>query len=145
MGRRKGGNSLDPIRVKAVFYALCFGEDAPGRRAANRFVECFYTWETRTRTVEVENEDGTVTSTEEEYTVAVPVSLHQAYANLEAELGRTITEDDKNNINHIYTMIAGAAGRRPATVASSFAEMEAVSTWTSPPLLIPPIKMQQTL
>ena len=109
-GRTEGGNSLDPIRVKAVFYALCFGEEAPGRRAANRFVECFYTWETRTRTVNVENEDGTVTSTEEEYTVAVPVSLYQAYANLEAELGRTITEDDKNNINHIYTMIAGTAG-----------------------------------
>ena len=108
--RTEGGNSLDPIRVKAVFYALCFGEDAPSRRAANRFAECFYTWETRTRTVEVESEDGTVTNTTEEYTVAVPVSLYQAYANLEAELGRTITEDDKSNINHIYTMIAGTAG-----------------------------------
>ena len=108
-GRTEGGNSLDPIRVKAVFYALCFCDDAPNRRAANRFVKCFYTWETRTRTVEVESEDGTVTSTEE-YTVAVPVSLHQAYANLEAELGRTITEDDKSNINHIYTMIAGTEG-----------------------------------
>ena len=107
--RTEGGNSLDLIRVKAVFYALCFGDDAPSRRAANRFVKCFYTWETRTRTVEVESEDGTVTSTEE-YTVAVPVSLHQAYANLEAELGRTITEDDKSNINHIYTMIAGTEG-----------------------------------
>ena len=107
--RTEGGNSLDPIRVKAVFYALCFGDDAPSRRAANRFVECFYTLETRTRTVEVESEDGTVTSTEE-YTVAVPFSLHQAYANLEAELGRMITEDDKSNINHIYTMIAGTEG-----------------------------------
>ena len=107
--RSEGGNSLDPIRVKAVFYALCFGDDALSRRAANRFVKCFYTWETRTRTVEVESEDGTVTSTEE-YSVAVPVSLHQAYANLEAELGRTITEDDKSNINHIYTMIAGTEG-----------------------------------
>ena len=103
-------DSLDGIRAKAVFYALCFGENAPGRRAANRFVECFYTWETRTRTVDIENGDGTVTSTVEEYTVAVPVSLYQAYANLEAELGRTITEDDKSNINHIYSMIAGAAG-----------------------------------
>ena len=109
-GRTEGGNSLDPIRVKAVFYALCFGEDAPFARAASRFVECFYNWETRTRTVDVENDDGTVTSMEEEYTVAVPVSLHQAYANLEAELGWTITEDDKSNINHIYTMIAGTAG-----------------------------------
>ena len=107
--RTEGGNSLDLIRVKAVFYALCFCDDAPNRRAANRFVKCFYTWETRTRTVEVESEDGTVTSTEE-YTVAVPVSLHQAYANLESELGRTITEDDKSNINHIYTMIAGTEG-----------------------------------
>ena len=107
--RTEGGNSLDLIRVKAVFYALCFCDDAPSRRAANRFVKCFYTWETRTRTVEVESEDGTVTSTEE-YTVAVPFSLHQAYANLEAELGRTITEDDKSNINHIYTMIAGTEG-----------------------------------
>lgn len=107
--RTEGGNSLDLIRVKAVFYALCFCDDAPSRRAANRFVKCFYTWETRTRTVEVESEDGTVTSTEE-YTVAVPVSLHPAYANLEAELGRTITEDDKSNINHIYTMIAGTEG-----------------------------------
>lgn len=107
--RTEGGNSLDLIRVKAVFYALCFCDDAPNRRAANRFVKCFYTWETRTRTVEVESEDGTVTSTEE-YTVTVPVSLHQAYANLEAELGRTITEDDKSNINHIYTMIAGTEG-----------------------------------
>lgn len=107
--RTEGGNSLDPIRVKAVFYALCFGDDALSRRTANRFVKCFYTWETRTRTVEVESEDGTVTSTEE-YSVAVPVSLHQAYANLEAELGRTITKDDKSNINHIYTMIAGTEG-----------------------------------
>ena len=108
-GQMDSGNGLDPIRVKAVFYALCFGEDAPSARAANRFVECFYTTETRTRTVEVVSEDGTVT-TEEEYTAVVPVSLYQAYANLEAQLGRTITEDDKSNINHIYSMIAGAAG-----------------------------------
>ena len=109
-GQMVSGNGLDPIRVKAVFYALCFGEDAPSRRAANRFVECFYTTETRTRTVEVVNEDGTVTTQEETYTVAIPLSLYQAYANLEAQLGRTITDDDKSNINHIYTMIAGAAG-----------------------------------
>ena len=109
-GQMDSGNGLDPIRVKAVFYALCFGEDAPSARAANRFVECFYTTETRTRTVEVVNEDGTVTTTEEEYTAVVPVSLYQAYTNLEAQLGSTITEDDKSNINHIYSMIAGAAG-----------------------------------
>ena len=109
-GQMDSGNSLDPIRVKAVFYALCFGDDAPSTRAANSFVECFYTTETRTRTVEVTLEDGTTSTEEEEYTVAVPVSLSQAYANLEAHLGRAITEDDKSNIDHIYTMIAGAVG-----------------------------------
>ena len=74
-GQTESGNGLDPIRIKAVFYALCFGEDAPSARAASRFVECFYTWETRTRTVDIENDDGTVTSTVEEYTVAVPAQL----------------------------------------------------------------------
>ena len=109
-GQMDSGNSLDPIRVKAVFYALCFGDDAPSTRAANSFVGCFYTTETRTRTVEVTLEDGTTSTEEEEYTVAVPVSLSQAYANLEAHLGREITEDDKSNIDHIYTMIAGTVG-----------------------------------
>ena len=108
MGKRKAETALTRFGSRP-FLCLCFGEDAPSARAANRFVECFYTWETRTRTVDIENDDGTVTSTEE-YTVAVPVSLYQAYANLEAELGRTITEDDKSNINHIYSMIAGTAG-----------------------------------
>ncbi|MFR6693218.1 MAG: hypothetical protein ACLUS6_04065 [Dysosmobacter sp.] len=136
-GQTESGNGLDPIRIKAVFYALCFGEDAPSARAANRFVECFYTWETRTRTVDIENDDGTVTSTEEEYTVAVPVSLYQAYANLEAELGRTITEDDESNINHIYSMIAGTAGggnydgELPIAGGDQSVELD-ISTFTDP-------------
>ena len=101
------GIGLDPIRVKAVFYALCFGEDAPSRRAANRFVECFYTTEERTRTIQVTAQDGTVTTETETYTVTVPLSLESAFANLASELGREITDDDKDNINHIYYMIAG--------------------------------------
>ena len=108
-GQMDSGNSLDPIRVKAVFYALCFGDDAPSTRAANSFVECFYTTETRTRTVEVTLEDGTTSTEEEEYTVAVPVSLSQAYANLEAHLGREITDDDKSNIDHTTMRTHGAA------------------------------------
>lgn len=109
-GQMDSGSSLDPIRIKAVFYALCFGEDAPSARAADRFVECFYTTETCTRTVEVTQEDGSVITEEETYTVLVPVSMNQAYANLEAHLGRPITDDDRSNIDHIYTMIAGPAG-----------------------------------
>ena len=112
-GSAADGIGLDPIRVKAVFYALCFGEDAPSRRAANRFVECFYTVEERTRTIQVTAQDGTVTTETETYTVTVPLSLESAFANLASELGREITEDDKDNINHIYYMIAG--GTLPGT------------------------------
>lgn len=112
-GNAADGIGLDPIRVKAVFYALCFGEDAPSRRAANRFVECFYTTEERTRTIQVTAQDGTVTTETETYTVTVPLSLESAFANLASELGREITEDDKDNINHIYYMIAG--GTLPGT------------------------------
>ena len=107
------GIGLDPIRVKAVFYALCFGEDAPSRRAANRFVECFYTTEERTRTIQVTAQDGTVTTETETYIETVPLSMDSVYANLASELGREITEDDKENINHIYYMIAG--GTLPGT------------------------------
>ena len=32
--------SLDPVQVKAVFFALCFGDNAPTRAAADRFVDC---------------------------------------------------------------------------------------------------------
>jgi len=108
--------SLDPIRIKAIFYALCFGDSAPSQRAANRFVECFYTTEERTREVAVLDEDGEpvldeageAVTEEETYTVALPCSLATAYTNLAAELGRTITEDDYKNIAQIYTRIAGA-------------------------------------
>ena len=34
-GQTESGNGLDPIRIKAVFYALCFGEAAPSQRAAS--------------------------------------------------------------------------------------------------------------
>lgn len=106
----ESGNSLDPIRVKAVFYALCFGENAPSARAADNFVNCFYTTETRSKTVTVENENGTISTVEESYTAAVPLSPESTYANLASVIGRSVTDDDRSNINHIYTMIAGPAG-----------------------------------
>ena len=96
---------LDPIQVKSVFYALCFGEDAPSRRAANRFTECFYTTEVRTRIITTVGGDDEV----ETYTVNIPLPLEQAYANLAAEFGREISAEDKKNADHIYRMIAGAA------------------------------------
>lgn len=101
---------LDATRVKAVFYALCFGEDAPSRREATAFVGCFYTVETRTRTAEVTNEEtGEKSTEEEEYTVNVPVSMETAYANVAVLLGREITDDDRGNVEKIYTLIVGSA------------------------------------
>lgn len=102
--------SLDAVRVKAIFYALCFGADVPSDATANNVVGCFYTTETRTRTVQVEQEDGTITEEEEEYTVAVPISLERAYANLAALLGYAVTADHRSNADHIYTMISGIVG-----------------------------------
>lgn len=108
--------SLDPIRIKAVFYALCFGDRAPNQRAANRFVECFYTTVERTRTVVVLgedgkpalNEDGSPVTRVESYTAALPHSLETAYANLSTALGRNITAEDRKNITQIYKRIAGS-------------------------------------
>ena len=112
------GNRLDPIQVKAIFYALCFGEDAPSQRAADRFVDCFFIAEQQTRTVTVELEDGSVIEQEEPYTATVPLSLAAAYENLAAKLGRTITDEDKENAAYIYTMIAGNANGSDGTGAS---------------------------
>ncbi len=98
-------DGLDPIRVKAVFFALCFGEDVPSQRDAEKFVQCFYTTEERTRTVEVEQEDGTICTEEETYTVTVPLSLESAYNNLTALLGREISDEDRGNADSIDSLI----------------------------------------
>ena len=67
--------SLDPVQVKAVFFALCFGDNAPTRAAADRFVDCFYKTETRTRMVTVTQEDDMEELVEETYEVAVPLPM----------------------------------------------------------------------
>ena len=132
------GNRLDPIQVKAIFYALCFGEAAPSQRAADRFVDCFFITEQRIRTVTVELEDGSVIEQEEPYTATVPLSLAAAYENLAVKLGRTITDEDKENAAHIYTMIAGmptaatGAAHRAARSRSTTVWEPAARNWTRP-------------
>ena len=100
------GNRLDPIQVKAIFYALCFGESAPSQRAADRFVDCFFITEQRTRIVVTELEDGSTVETEEVYTATVPLSLAAAYENLAAKLGRTITDEDKDCLLYTSKLIS---------------------------------------
>ena len=104
----EGNDSLDEIRVKAVFYALYFGEDAPSRRAHRQFVDCFVTYEERTRTVTAE--DGT--ETEESYTVAIPITdMMKVYSNIENVLHLQISEEQKSNADSVYNLVRyGVAG-----------------------------------
>ncbi len=101
---------LDPLQVKAVFYALCFGDDAPTRRAAANFVECFYHLEERTETTTDVLEDGTVVVQTTVYYVAVPLPLETVYEKLAAWQGEPVTEEDKANAAHIYSMVVGSTG-----------------------------------
>ena len=57
-GQMEDGDGLDDVRVKAVFFALYFGADDPAAHAGQAFVDCFVTYEERTRTVTTVDEDG---------------------------------------------------------------------------------------
>lgn len=107
-GMTENGDSLDGIRVKAVFYALYFGEDTPSRRAHRQFADCFVTYEERTRTVT--DEDGT--ETEESYTVAIPVmDMVEVYSNIENTLHLEISAEQKSNADSVYNLVRyGVAG-----------------------------------
>ena len=104
----EGESSLDGIRVKAVFYAIFFGEDTPSHRAHRQFVDCFVTYEERTRTVTAE--DGT--ETEESYTVAIPVAdIAAVYGHIENALHLEISVEQKSNADSVYNLARyGVAG-----------------------------------
>ena len=104
----EGSDSLDDIRVKAVFYAIFFGEDTPSRRAHKQFVDCFVTYEERTRTVTAK--DGT--TSEERYTVAIPVTdMAAVYENIESVLHLQISEEQKSDADSVYNLVRyGVAG-----------------------------------
>ena len=93
------GDSLDSVRVKAIFYSLFFGADSPSRKDHRQFVESFVTYEERTRTIT--NGDGT--TEEESYTVAVPIrELPVVYANISESMGTAVTQDNQVNASEIY-------------------------------------------
>lgn len=102
--------SLDPVQVKAIFFALCFGDNAPTRSAADRFVDCFYKTETRTRMVTVTQEDGTEELVEETYEVAVPLSVEDVYEKLTTWRGRVVTDAERSNAVDIYAIVMGSMG-----------------------------------
>ncbi len=97
------GNSLDPIRVKAVFFSLYFGGEAP---PLAQFAHCFASSETRTETVTEKDEDGNEIEVERIYNVFVPIEdMAKVYANLAASLGVEITEEQKTNADSVYNLI----------------------------------------
>lgn len=97
------GGALDNIRIKSIFYSLYFGAEnlSLSQAEARAFVDCFVTYEDRTRTA-----DGA----EVHYTVAVPVSLDTAYSKLSLS-GFPVNSEVKSNALKIYERIAfgGAA------------------------------------
>ena len=99
----ENGDSLDPIRVKAVFFTLYFGADAPD---AGRFAGCFVASEERTRTVTETDDEGNETEVVETYTVYVPIEdMDTVYANITAALGVELTEVQKSNVDNVYSII----------------------------------------
>lgn len=93
--------SIDTTRMKAIFYALFFGAEN-SNMDFKTFADCFVRYEERTRTVT--DEDGN--ETEETYTVAIPIQdLATIYAQLEAALGRAITEENRVNAAQIYSRV----------------------------------------
>lgn len=110
VNQKAEGGSLDPVQVKAVFFALCFGDNAPTRAAADRFVDCFYKTETRTRMVTVVQEDGTEEQVEETYEVTVPLPMAEVYEKLSTWRGSVVTDEERSNAVDIYAIVMGSMG-----------------------------------
>ena len=97
--KTENGESLDSIRVKAIFYALYFAENCTDY---TKFVNCFVTYEQRSKTKN--NPDGTTFQVT--YTVALPIKeLSQIYENIASVMGIAITCADKANATEIYYRI----------------------------------------
>ena len=97
------GSSLDATRLKAVFYSLYFGGEAP---TLSQFAHCFTTSEIRTRVISELDDEGNRVRVEQTYTVLVPIEdMDTVYGNLAASLGISITEEQKGNAESVYSLI----------------------------------------
>lgn len=96
-------NSLDPVRIKAVFYALYFGDKALTDIDLQAYLDCFVNYEEHTRTVVAADEDGNEYEVEESYTVATPIdSLPTIYQLISTAMGMDISPEDQANASEIY-------------------------------------------
>ena len=101
--RMENDSSLDSIRVKAVFYSLYFSSDQPSMLDSSKYIDCFVTYEQRTRTVK--KADGT--ASRETYTVVVPIKdMFEVYKKINFTLGKTVDYQEMSNANEIYYRIA---------------------------------------
>lgn len=95
------GEPPDRYLVRAVFYALYFGEDRVRLDAEDytRFADCFVDYEERTRLIE--HEDG---STEEEtYTAAVAVTDKvEIFNNIRNDYGKATTYEQQSNAVNVW-------------------------------------------
>lgn len=106
MDRWRMATALTRTRVKAIFYALYFGEEQPSQRAHKQYLDCFVTYEERTRTVTEADDAGNEVEVEETYTVAVPIrDLSVVYENIRSKMGTEITAEDQANATEIYYRI----------------------------------------
>ena len=120
-GQMEDGDGLDDVRVKAVFFALYFGADDPAAHAGQAFVDCFVTYEERTRTVTTVDEEGNEVETHETYTVAVSISdFQQVWQNIRHLTGAEATPEQQANADSVYNVVkygasTGTEGWIPGT------------------------------
>ena len=101
-GQMEDGDSLDSIRVKAIFYSLYFASDQPSGVDQDKYIDCFVNYEERTRTII----DADGNEMEETYLVAIPIdTLPEIYTNIERNMGKATTYEDMANANEIYYRI----------------------------------------
>lgn len=115
-------DSLDSIRVKAIFYSLYFGESHPSKINQGKYVGCFVNHEERIRTIT--DEEGN--EYEGTYEVAIPITnLSEVYKNIENAMGMEVTYESMANANEIYYRIQ--YGTPAPNEGDSFEEWE---DWT---------------
>ena len=89
-----------------MFYALYFGAETPSVQAHQEFVDCFVTYEERTRTVTTVDEDGNEVEIEETYTVALPISdVQQVWQNIQQFTGAEVTTEQQSNADSVYNVV----------------------------------------
>ena len=94
--------TLDETRIKALFYALYFGEDGPSKRAHRKFVDCFVTYEERTEIIA--QEDGTAVETT--YLVAILIEdLEVIHDRIRQTMGVPLNDEQLENAERIYNLV----------------------------------------